>query len=219
VTHDGVDAARSGTVGNGQQSWLETDVEGPGLMTFWWKVSSALQVGTLALSVDQAEVLAPLSGETGWEEQQYAVGPGLHTFSWSYRKAGTAVAGADAGFVDEVTWERADGYRTEATWDQGALTWTNGWRYLDWFGHYTDLDQADPTGWIWHEYHDDLYVSPSSMPDSIWWWAQGVQWIWTSRTSYPSVYVSRFGLWFWYSDGSDAPRWFLNPQSGVWYSR
>lgn len=224
VTHDGVDAARSGTVGNGQQSWLETDVEGPGLMTFWWKASSAPQVGLLALSVDQSEVLAPLSGETGWKEQQVAVGPGLHTFSWSYRTAGAApagaaAAGADAGFVDEVSWERADGYRTEATWDQGALTWTNGWRYLDWFGHYVDLDLADATGWIWHEYHDDLYVSPSSTPDSIWWWAQGVQWIWTSPTSYPSVYVSRFGLWFWYSEGTDEPRWFLNPQSGVWYSR
>src|SRR6185369_10991819 len=40
VTFDGVDAARSGTITDGQESWLQTIVTGPGVVAFWWKVSS-----------------------------------------------------------------------------------------------------------------------------------------------------------------------------------
>jgi hypothetical protein len=40
ITHDGVDAAQSGAIGNNQVSTLQTIMVGPGSVTFWWKVSS-----------------------------------------------------------------------------------------------------------------------------------------------------------------------------------
>ena len=39
TTHDGLDAAQSGAIGNNQQSRLVTTVPGPGTLSFWWKVS------------------------------------------------------------------------------------------------------------------------------------------------------------------------------------
>jgi len=40
ITHDGVDAAQSGAIGDSQSTYLQTTIVGPGKLTFWWKVSS-----------------------------------------------------------------------------------------------------------------------------------------------------------------------------------
>jgi hypothetical protein len=40
VTHDGQDAAQSGTISDSQMTWVETRVVGPGSLSFWWKLSS-----------------------------------------------------------------------------------------------------------------------------------------------------------------------------------
>jgi hypothetical protein len=37
ITHDGLDAAQSGLIGDNQQSILQTTVSGPGSVNFWWK--------------------------------------------------------------------------------------------------------------------------------------------------------------------------------------
>ena len=38
-THDGVSAVQSGTIGDSQSTWIQTQVTGPGTLSFWWKVS------------------------------------------------------------------------------------------------------------------------------------------------------------------------------------
>lgn len=40
ITHDGIDAAASGDIGNNQESWMETTVNGPGTISFWWSTAS-----------------------------------------------------------------------------------------------------------------------------------------------------------------------------------
>ncbi len=40
ASHDGVDAARTGPLLDGQVTWLQTTVNGPGTLSFWWNVSS-----------------------------------------------------------------------------------------------------------------------------------------------------------------------------------
>ena len=42
---DGIDAARSGPLAGGQQSWLETTVEGPGILRFFWGGSVGRECG------------------------------------------------------------------------------------------------------------------------------------------------------------------------------
>ncbi len=40
VSHDGVDAAKSGGVADSQSTYMQTTITGPGTIIYWWKVSS-----------------------------------------------------------------------------------------------------------------------------------------------------------------------------------
>lgn len=102
-THDGMDAAQSGAIGHGEESWIETTVEGPGTLTFWWNVSSddSDSYDYLELTVD-GDSETELSGESGWEFYEVNLSAGTHTLRWTYHKDGDFTAGADAAWLDEV---------------------------------------------------------------------------------------------------------------------
>jgi uncharacterized repeat protein (TIGR02543 family) len=109
TTHDGVDAYRSGIVGDGQSSWMQHSVTGPGTISFWWKVSSEYCYDFLDFLVDGALQLG-ISGTNGdWAEMELSVeGSGVHVFTWSYAKDGSVSEGSDCGWVDQVVWTPAD---------------------------------------------------------------------------------------------------------------
>ena len=105
VTHDGVDAARSGTIGDGQESWMQTTVTGPGVISFWWYASSeSASYDYLAFSVDGAQKGKIGGTSLSWTKCSYVLGSGSHTLMWVYRKDGSVSRGEDAGFVDQVVW-------------------------------------------------------------------------------------------------------------------
>ena len=87
VSHDGVDAARSAPVNFGQESWMETTVNGPGVLSFWWKVSSLAGLNTLRLNLNGVEQGYRISGEVDWQPQFYYFGPGTNTFRWQIGRA------------------------------------------------------------------------------------------------------------------------------------
>ena len=121
TTHDGVVAAQSGTIfssGNSlynQDSWVETIVTGPGVVTFWWKVSSegcfppanfGVPCDTLNFIVysnafDQITVDF-MQGESNWVYRSFLVGPGQQNLRWSYKKDEYFDVGQDRGWLDEV---------------------------------------------------------------------------------------------------------------------
>ena len=101
VTHDGSDAARSGTVGNGQRSRLSTVVTGPATVSWWWRTSSEAAYDRLHLLVD-GQVRQVISGESNWEESSTTLGPGAHTVSWEYVKDASFARGSDCGWLDQV---------------------------------------------------------------------------------------------------------------------
>ena len=95
VTHDAVDAARSGVISHNQQSWMEATVNGPGTLKFWWKVSSETGYDYLEFYLNEALQTGRISGRSGlaaadfcavqWsadsalalhEEQQHQLWPG-----------------------------------------------------------------------------------------------------------------------------------------------
>jgi len=102
LTHDGTDAAASGTIMNNQQSYVETTMTGPGTLTYWWKVSSEANFDFLSLHLDGL-VTDSISGEQGWQKRTNAVPAGSHTLRWRYSKDGSVVSGGDRGWLDEVT--------------------------------------------------------------------------------------------------------------------
>jgi hypothetical protein len=101
VTHDGSDAARSASIWEDNQSWLETTVTGPGLVSFWWKVSSLWFSDRLIFSIG-GQVITNISGEVDWQEETFAVPPGPQTLRWTYAVADNGSAGSNCGWLDQV---------------------------------------------------------------------------------------------------------------------
>ena len=104
-THDGFSAARSGAITHSQNTWIETTVNGPGTISFWWKVSSKSGCDYLRFYVD-GSVKASSSGTgSGWTQKSFSVsGSGSHTLRWTYSKYVLTSDGSDCGWIDEVVW-------------------------------------------------------------------------------------------------------------------
>ncbi|HMJ89846.1 MAG TPA: immunoglobulin domain-containing protein, partial [Candidatus Acidoferrum sp.] len=103
VTHDGTNALRSGIIPDGQNTRLETYVDGPGTVTFWWKVSCE-SADNLRFTIGANE-MSRISGEVNWQQQTFTVPPGTNILmKWRYGKDAEvgSVAGQDAGWVDDI---------------------------------------------------------------------------------------------------------------------
>jgi subtilisin family serine protease len=96
------DAARSGPIGDLQSTTMETTVTGPGSIGFYWKVSSEPDYDFLRFSIDGVQI-ASISGEVDWSVKTYSLGAGPHTLSWRYAKDSSVASGADAAWVDGVS--------------------------------------------------------------------------------------------------------------------
>jgi ELWxxDGT repeat protein len=93
---DGVDAAQSGILGIGQQAWLETTVQGPGTVAFWWKSSDPSGTAGFSLSVNGSFYTA-LGGETDWQRVTVALSGGAYTLRWLFSNG----TGTGYGQVDQ----------------------------------------------------------------------------------------------------------------------
>jgi hypothetical protein len=107
ISHDNDASGRSYFIGDGQQSSLTTTTNGPGTLSFWWKVSSQTNADTLSFlsyGGGTTNLTAQISGETGWQELSVLLGDGPQTMVWTYTKDASQSAGLDAGFVDQVSY-------------------------------------------------------------------------------------------------------------------
>ncbi|MDB6037636.1 MAG: empA, partial [Verrucomicrobiales bacterium] len=103
VTHDGIDAAQSGPVGSREESWTQTTVDGPGALTFWWKISSRTNADFASLLIDGIEQPGKVSGEVDWSSQVYYLPAGNHTLRWFYtNNSGIFTFTNGCAWVDEV---------------------------------------------------------------------------------------------------------------------
>jgi hypothetical protein len=121
-SHDGVGAARSQLVGEDQDSSLQTTVIGPGIVTFWWKVSSEEGYDELVFDIGQ-NTMATLSGEVGWTFISIKVPEGEQDLSWTYYKDESFSMGRDAGWVDEVTYRSTLGVFDHFDWTIPGTNW------------------------------------------------------------------------------------------------
>lgn len=107
--YHGASAVQSGPISDGQSTFLQTTVSGPGLLTFRWKVSSESGYDWLRVAVDGVDYDSGISGTNGaWDEKSVLVlGEGTHVIRWVYSKDGSATAGEDCGKVDALAWTQA----------------------------------------------------------------------------------------------------------------
>ncbi len=101
ISHDNVDAAQSGLITDNQQSTLQTTVTGPGVLNFWWKVSSEQYFDTLGFFIDGVQQ-TNISGEVNWQFQSLPIGAGSHQVKWTYQKDSSASTGLDSAWLDQV---------------------------------------------------------------------------------------------------------------------
>ena len=106
TSYDSVDAAVSAAVSPNQQSRISTTLTGPGVLSFWWKVSSLANSGRLTLMIDNfaQPTPAPISGTTGdWAEVVVNIPAGDHSVAWRYSRDGNSLtAGENRGLLDRV---------------------------------------------------------------------------------------------------------------------
>jgi M6 family metalloprotease-like protein/uncharacterized repeat protein (TIGR02543 family) len=95
------DAAESGYISDNQSNYLETTVQGPVNLAFYWKVSSEEDYDFLTFYVDDIQIYQ-ISGEVDWEQKIYSVSEGSHSIKWEYKKDEFVSDGFDCGWVDKV---------------------------------------------------------------------------------------------------------------------
>lgn len=102
LSHDGVDAVRSGPIADLKQTTLTTAVTDATSVSFWWKVSSEQNFDFLDFLVDGTAAVTRISGDVDWIQHTVALTPGTHSLSWRYSKDANTVGGQDAAWVDQV---------------------------------------------------------------------------------------------------------------------
>jgi hypothetical protein len=135
--YDG-DAAQSGDINDGETVAIYSKVRGPGVLKFYWKVSSEQNFDFLCFYVD-GYLKDRISGEYGWEQKAYKISPGVHSVSWRYEKDSSKSQGSDCGWVDKVEYESpgAGQFLHSGSWT-GAGHGTDGWYVGDFNGDNRD---------------------------------------------------------------------------------
>lgn len=97
--------AHSGAILDEQVSWLEATVEGEGVLSFEWRVSSE-ESDILSLEVDGERVCDVSGADRGWWPIAIGIkGAGTHRVRWRYRKDDARSKGADGGAIRSPAWE------------------------------------------------------------------------------------------------------------------
>lgn len=102
----GQTSLRSGAINDRQQSSVETTLNGAGILSFSWKVSSEQSYDHMRLYVNGSRY-ADISGDVNWYQTSVTLGQGTHQVRWTYEKDNSQSSGADAGWLDDVSWDVA----------------------------------------------------------------------------------------------------------------
>ena len=102
-THDGEDSLQAGAIMDNEFSSLSISVEGPGTLSFYYKVSSEETYDFLNFLVDTNEQLS-VSGEVDWTFHEQLIEAGAHTLTWKYAKDASDSGGTDTAWIDQVIW-------------------------------------------------------------------------------------------------------------------
>ena len=91
ATHDQTDAAQSPLLDHLESASFSTQLDGPGILRFFWKVSSEADYDFLECWVDDV-LMHSLSGEVDWQEAKVTLTEGSHEVHWvlSARMNGSA---------------------------------------------------------------------------------------------------------------------------------
>ncbi|MCF7837805.1 MAG: hypothetical protein K9N49_04175 [Candidatus Marinimicrobia bacterium] len=162
-SYDGGSAAQSGAVARSEQSWMQTSVTGPGVISFWWRSAGAGTQDRLRFLIGTAEQQR-LTAQVPWQRRSFPVPAGAQILKWQFDKTNSAVLhDTDCGWVDQVQWRADGGYGVVYRfWSPGRKThfftqsqdernlimaqWPDAWHYegLAWYAHPAATPGASP---------------------------------------------------------------------------
>ena len=134
ISQDASDSVKTGPITHNQSSYFGTYVDGPGTLSFWWKVSSQNFGDFLRFYIDNTERVTAISGERDWVKVNVFLDKGRHFPLWVYEMNASTTAGANAGWVDGITFTAAPGPSIADGVDNASLTWVTGPASLPWQG-------------------------------------------------------------------------------------
>ena len=107
--YEGVYSAQSGDIGDNQTSslFVSYEVYSPEDISFWLRVSSEGNYDYLRFFVDNIE-MGSWAGEVAWQQATFSVTAGFHTFKWEYDKDYSVSTGADACWIDLISFPPAE---------------------------------------------------------------------------------------------------------------
>ena len=133
--HTAPNCAISQPIADAQQTSLvyTSSLSTPGLVSFWWDVSSEATWDTLKFYVNEVEQFSPgISGIPGYAEITVNVPAGA-ALRWDYAKDAVTAGNLDQAYVDDfsitpITWECGDLYYNTVLdmmmyWDASRLKW------------------------------------------------------------------------------------------------
>jgi len=125
ITSDDIDAAQSGEITHSEASEISATVQGPGRISFSWKVSSEADWDFLSFYIGD-QLISQISGETDWEQASEEIPAGEQVLTWRYWKDTNTDGGVDTGWLDQVSFDPSIPITPEtiATGGVVTLTWS-----------------------------------------------------------------------------------------------
>ena len=134
VRHGGSVSWKSGTINDDERTTMQSVVDGPGVISFWWKVGCesfrTFRLDSLAFSIDGVEKTW-INGNKDWAHLEFEVeGKGNHVLEWTYAKDESGYTDPDCGWVSEVVWaprlETINDYLncTNVVFSSDAVAWS-----------------------------------------------------------------------------------------------
>ncbi|MDF7800118.1 hypothetical protein P4C99_11635 [Pontiellaceae bacterium B1224] len=108
-SNDGTDAAQSGSPSPYEASWIETTVQGPGTLSFWWNIIAdgddyvEFSIYNSDFEYEDGERIYGEHGDS-WDYFEIELPPGENDLSWTFYNDDPADENYyNAAFLDEVT--------------------------------------------------------------------------------------------------------------------
>jgi hypothetical protein len=99
-SYDGVSAAQSGAMQDGDSSVLQTTIVGPGTLTFYWETLGQADEFDLEFDNNGSD-MDDIPAQTGWSQDTFQLSAGTNILTWT-ATTGSGSSPSDAGFLGDV---------------------------------------------------------------------------------------------------------------------
>jgi hypothetical protein len=126
TVYNGSYAAQSGAIGSNQYTSLTKYIalNNSRNLTFQMKVSSEGCCDPLIFYADTTAI-SSISGESGWVNRSYGLGPGIHLLNWTFSNDFSFSSGSNAGWVDNLIAHATSTQEINFTLNDQRIIYTN----------------------------------------------------------------------------------------------